>query len=380
MGLQRRGQPHRPRGLPDPVLRARQPAGRRRQSRPRPRPGDRRTGRASGSTTSTCSTPASRRSSPSATSASPSASTCFNVLNEAYVLQRQHRLATSAPTDYVTEITQPAHLPPRRPPELPVSRSLLIRLHGPPGGNPRRFFFAGRGGIHCPRALAGAIPGCDPCSGDMNQSIPRRRLMRHKNLVSSLLLLLLVAGLPASAQPGPAGAASRARSGTRGQARRGRHDHPPQGRRPRSTRNRPTARSRSPPNKNGKWSILGLAGGAWGVLIEKEGFMPSEGQVKVNEFGPAQPINITLKVHSRRRSSRQARGSDSARASSPRRPSRTATRSSAQEKYAEARAAYEKALSTAGGRAPPPILRGIARHLLPGEAAGQGRSTTSRRR
>ncbi len=49
-------------------------------------------------------------------------------------------------------------------------------------------------------------------------------------------------------------------------------------------------------DKHGKWSILGLAQGPWGVLLEKEGYIPSEGQVHVNEFGPAQPVNITLKV------------------------------------------------------------------------------------
>jgi tetratricopeptide (TPR) repeat protein len=49
-------------------------------------------------------------------------------------------------------------------------------------------------------------------------------------------------------------------------------------------------------DKNGKWSILGLGEGPWGVLIEKDGYIPSEGQAKVNEFGPAQPINITLKL------------------------------------------------------------------------------------
>ncbi len=49
-------------------------------------------------------------------------------------------------------------------------------------------------------------------------------------------------------------------------------------------------------DKNGKWSMLGLAGGAWGVLIQKEGFMESQGQVTVNEYAIAQPINITLKV------------------------------------------------------------------------------------
>jgi len=49
-------------------------------------------------------------------------------------------------------------------------------------------------------------------------------------------------------------------------------------------------------DKNGKWSILGLGGGAWGILIEKEGFVPSEGQIKVDEFAVAQPLNLVLKV------------------------------------------------------------------------------------
>lgn len=48
-------------------------------------------------------------------------------------------------------------------------------------------------------------------------------------------------------------------------------------------------------NKNGKFSALGLFSGSWGILIEKEGFMPSEGQIQVNEYAVAQPINITLR-------------------------------------------------------------------------------------
>src|SRR6185295_15791486 len=49
-------------------------------------------------------------------------------------------------------------------------------------------------------------------------------------------------------------------------------------------------------DKNGKWSTLGLGQGPWGLLIVKEGYIPSEGQAPVNEFGPAQPINVVLKV------------------------------------------------------------------------------------
>jgi tetratricopeptide (TPR) repeat protein len=49
-------------------------------------------------------------------------------------------------------------------------------------------------------------------------------------------------------------------------------------------------------DKKGKWSILGLAQGPWGILIEKEGYLLSEGQVQVNEFAVAQPLNSVLKV------------------------------------------------------------------------------------
>ena len=110
-------------------------------------------------------------------------------------------------------------------------------------------------------------------------------------------------------------------------------------------------------NKAGKWSTLGLAGGNWGVLIEKEGYMPSEGQVKVNEFGPAQPLNVVLKPIPKE-VQEQAAASDK----------RTIVLAAVQngnalmgqQKYAEARAEYEKALSQVEAEFQPPILRGIA--------------------
>ncbi len=49
-------------------------------------------------------------------------------------------------------------------------------------------------------------------------------------------------------------------------------------------------------NDHGKWSIGALAGGNWGVLIEKEGYLQSEGTVKVDEFSPSKPVNLVLKV------------------------------------------------------------------------------------
>jgi len=47
-------------------------------------------------------------------------------------------------------------------------------------------------------------------------------------------------------------------------------------------------------NKKGRWSFLGMQGGNWKVLIDKEGFLPSEGALYVNEFQPGQAVVITL--------------------------------------------------------------------------------------
>lgn len=95
-------------------------------------------------------------------------------------------------------------------------------------------------------------------------------------------------------------------------------------------------------DKNGKWSVLGLAGGAWGILIEKEGFMVSEGQIKVNEFGPAQPINVTLKVPPKEVVQQAEQASEAGQAKG------ALERGNAllsQGQYAAARAAYEEGMA-----------------------------------
>lgn len=180
--------------------------------------------------------------------------------------------------------------------------------------------------------------------------------MRYKNLVFPLLLLLFLAGLPASAQRW----AGRGRLHGEIKDDQGRPvegaqvwlrlgdaaidpNNPGDGPKPVTT------------NKNGKWSILGLAQGAWRVLIVKEGFLPSEGNVKVNESGPPpQAIIIALKPMS------------AAQASAQQGPSvldiiEEGNQLLTQEKYAEARAAYEKALAQLDPENHPAILRGIAR-------------------
>lgn len=89
-------------------------------------------------------------------------------------------------------------------------------------------------------------------------------------------------------------------------------------------------------NAKGKWAIGGLAGGAWGVLIEKEGYLISEGQVKVDEFTPAKPLILTLKLIPKEMIEAAERASAGGQINA-------ADELFNQQKYAEARAAYEAA-------------------------------------
>jgi tetratricopeptide (TPR) repeat protein len=95
-------------------------------------------------------------------------------------------------------------------------------------------------------------------------------------------------------------------------------------------------------DKNGKWSILGLAGGTWGILIEKDGFIPSEGQTPVNEFGPAPPINVTLKVIPKEVIQKAQEESSAGKAKAD---LERANALLAEGKYAEARAAYQDGMA-----------------------------------
>ncbi|MEA2561827.1 MAG: hypothetical protein QOH06_3331 [Acidobacteriota bacterium] len=183
--------------------------------------------------------------------------------------------------------------------------------------------------------------------------------MRHKNLVFSLLLLLLFAGLPASAQRW----AGKGRLHGEIKDEQGK---PVEGATvwlrlgdaaidPNNPGDGPKAITT---NKNGKWSVLGLAGGGWRVLIVKEGFLPSEGNVKVNESGPPpQAIIISLKSMS----AAQAQAVAAQQGPSVLDVIEEGNQLLTQEKYADARAAYEKALVQLEPENHPAIMRGIAR-------------------
>ena len=104
-------------------------------------------------------------------------------------------------------------------------------------------------------------------------------------------------------------------------------------------------------DKKGKWSYLGLVGADWTVHIEADGYVPSEGSVRVNEFGNLPPIQIQLRavekvvVKEDPAVAAVARGNELLTA----------------EKYAEARAEYEKALPLVDEKHKNAVLRGIAR-------------------
>lgn len=116
-------------------------------------------------------------------------------------------------------------------------------------------------------------------------------------------------------------------------------------------------------DKNGKWAILGLANGPWGILIQKEGYMDSEGQIGVEEhpIGPVQPVVITLKKPSQEQvKAAQAQQAPSAGAQAKASLEKANTLL-AQGKYADARAAYEEGLSKLEDKSlHPAIYRAIA--------------------
>lgn len=127
-------------------------------------------------------------------------------------------------------------------------------------------------------------------------------------------------------------------------------------------------------NDRGKWSMLGLTQGAWGVLIEKEGFQTSEGQVQVNEFG----INPAIRVKLVSGAPKAPAGAAPAAPSEGEQALSSIERGNAllqQEKFAEARAEYEKAIAGLEPVNHPPLLRGIARTYYQEKKADQAIAT-----
>jgi len=109
----------------------------------------------------------------------------------------------------------------------------------------------------------------------------------------------------------------------------------------------------------GRWSMLGLAGGNWAVLIEKEGFISSEGAVQVSEFGPAPPVNVTLRtvpkeqIEAAQKQAEQASAGGQAKAALDKAnqlltEAQAAPEAQKKQKMTEARTAYQEGLDKLG--------------------------------
>lgn len=108
-------------------------------------------------------------------------------------------------------------------------------------------------------------------------------------------------------------------------------------------------------DSKGRWSMLGLAGGSWAVLIEKEGFVSSEGAVQVSEYGPAPPVNVTIRsipkeqIEAAQKQAEQSSAGGQAKAALDK-ANQTLTEAQAapeatkKQKMAEAKAAYQDGL------------------------------------
>lgn len=99
-------------------------------------------------------------------------------------------------------------------------------------------------------------------------------------------------------------------------------------------------------DKRGKWSMLGLTGGTWGVLIEKEGYITSEGRLKVAESGPPQQaVPVKLKAIPKEQAQAQAAPKEPSKESKANEAINAGNAALQADKYADARASYEQALA-----------------------------------
>ena len=109
-------------------------------------------------------------------------------------------------------------------------------------------------------------------------------------------------------------------------------------------------------NAEGIWGFMGLASGAWRVLIEKDGYVPSEGVFEVSQVGAGARINVTLRPAVVEQV--DTRGQEALAAIEAGNTLLTSG------KPAEARAKYEEAISKLEPENHAPILQGIASTYL----------------
>ena len=104
-------------------------------------------------------------------------------------------------------------------------------------------------------------------------------------------------------------------------------------------------------DKKGKWSYLGLLGGNWTVTVTAEGYVPSEGIVKVNEFQPNPQVALKL----RKASAMQAAPEEDPKMKAAQEAIDKGDALLQEKKAAEALVEYQKAL---------PLLEGANRRII----------------
>ena len=109
-------------------------------------------------------------------------------------------------------------------------------------------------------------------------------------------------------------------------------------------------------NKAGKWSILGLGGGEWTINLDKEGFVPSQGSMKVSEGGINPNVDVQIQRLEDTDQAKKGRAVMGA--------LEEANAAAAAGQYAKARELYEKALPELAEDSKPAVRLAIAQSLV----------------
>ncbi len=118
-------------------------------------------------------------------------------------------------------------------------------------------------------------------------------------------------------------------------------------------------------NKKGRWSIGGLRNGQWGISIDKDGFVPSEGSTHVSELTAGKPVNVKLRNLEDTPEAQKGR--------EVRSWIDQANSAFQQKKYADAREFFEKALPELKEDSRPAVHKAIAQtYLLEGNLVEAG--------
>lgn len=120
-------------------------------------------------------------------------------------------------------------------------------------------------------------------------------------------------------------------------------------------------------DKKGRWSYLGLGGGEWTVVLELAGMNPSEGQVRVSEFGAGQKLQIQM--------NEVAEAAPDESANNTQELINQGNAYLAEGQYVEARAAYEEVIAALDEEQHPALLRGVARTYYEEENVDQAIAT-----